>query len=843
MSFFKKLTSTFRIVFWFTLLVAASILAIWLRPKVDISSLEPMKVSAASAKILAQERFDFLGIPTDSSQLKLMVDYQQQVTRLSQYGDSLDQKSPNWLQELRQQGIALNTWDAFLVGTGSIAQDVGFSASDLYTSLGAVKIQTDNLGRVLSFEQKDQALNGFLEGSNPEATARNILAEFGYQVASYVLVSDSSNTEWSTKIEGGSVDSVNTDRVNLVFETAQAAPNQPKQVGMVLLPEQIEQEGRNTLGFSLQAFNAYPQQVQSASEVVGSQLDVFILLFNIVLLFFFAVIGAIVPIMKGRVDWKQALIILLLLLSATYVWRAVYTFRLGFGIIEWSQFFILLFNYYFSSGIIALYGVLAYIGWYSLARDQKQPEFRLISEFWYFRFKFKESGLALLRSLSLGVSLVAISFLGLSLVKTFMFNFEGPNFGVSEPESFFPPFTIAISSWSSSWLTATGLIAVVVSLLKKWFKFNLIAALFGILIFSLTGPYFTRMYATNLDIWQDILLWLPFATLCIYIFQRMGLITLSLSIFVYTMIIHSLPFLHLEAAAGPLGYDLLNMLGLFAFFPVGAWLYLKAPSVEDEREILPEYELKYQTQARLVKEIEVARQTQMQLMPSHPPRIEGADVYGFFMPSFEVGGDYYYYFKVNQNNREELAFTLLDVSGKAMRAAIQAVFTSGLLMSRMATDTPDDILDAIAPMVYEHTDARTFITCIVGRYDSASKVVDFANAGHCMPLLKRGHVAEFIETEAPKFPLGMRKEVDYKAKKVQLQPGDVFLLYSDGFPEAEDRNRNRIGFQGIRAILSDMETDTLSAREIAETIKSRIINHSGNRLADDTTLIVMKIEA
>jgi serine phosphatase RsbU (regulator of sigma subunit) len=89
----------------------------------------------------------------------------------------------------------------------------------------------------------------------------------------------------------------------------------------------------------------------------------------------------------------------------------------------------------------------------------------------------------------------------------------------------------------------------------------------------------------------------------------------------------------------------------------------------------------------------------------------------------------------------------------------------------------------------------------------------------------------------------MRKEVDYQARKITLQVGDLVLLYSDGFPEAEDIKRNRLGYEGIRLMLNEMETDSLSAREIGEVLKKKIISHSGQRLADDTTVIVMKIEA
>jgi serine phosphatase RsbU (regulator of sigma subunit) len=258
---------------------------------------------------------------------------------------------------------------------------------------------------------------------------------------------------------------------------------------------------------------------------------------------------------------------------------------------------------------------------------------------------------------------------------------------------------------------------------------------------------------------------------------------------------------------------------------------------------VPEYQERIAQHLRVEKEIEIARESQYQLMPLQPPQKEGLDVFGFFLPSFEVGGDFYDYLLVDdqESSDEWLMMAIVDVSGKAMRAAMPAIFTSGLLLSRIREDVPEKILSDVARPIFERTDKRTFITCAITRYNLTKKELMIANAGHCKPILVHNGKASFIETPAPRYPLGVVSQIEYQSTRVSVQTGDVFLLYSDGLPEAVNDKGERLGFDTIPKMLEDLDTQNMSAKEIALHFKRYVQKYSNYQLVDDTTLICLKI--
>jgi sigma-B regulation protein RsbU (phosphoserine phosphatase) len=202
-----------------------------------------------------------------------------------------------------------------------------------------------------------------------------------------------------------------------------------------------------------------------------------------------------------------------------------------------------------------------------------------------------------------------------------------------------------------------------------------------------------------------------------------------------------------------------------------------------------------------------------------------------------VGGDFFDY----QTVGDELMITVVDVSGKAMKAAFSAIFTSGLLLSRVASKHPAQVLTDINPMLHERTDKQTFITCLLARYDFKSRVFRFANAGHCRPLLKRGGSVQYLNAPLPRFPLGFRSDVTYSETEFQLQPGDVVMLYSDGLPEARNPQGVLYDYPAMERLLGDIDAVALSAEQMCDVIRQEILTFSNYDLADDMTVVVLKV--
>jgi len=342
--------------------------------------------------------------------------------------------------------------------------------------------------------------------------------------------------------------------------------------------------------------------------------------------------------------------------------------------------------------------------------------------------------------------------------------------------------------------------------------------------------------------WYDIMVFSVIGAVTLFAMQGSGLLSFATGWWVFMSVLLVMPYWGSSSMnVAYIAWTQFFILGLPFIFGLIAYKY--GNSISEIGGYIPEYQERMANHLRVEKEIEIARESQFKLMPLRPPSAEGIDVYGFFMPSFEVGG-YYFDYIVGSNSTADsqvLNMTIADVSGKAMKAAMHAVFTSGLLLSRLHKDAPESILREIAPTLHTRTDRQTFITCIIAQYHLESRMLKLANAGHCLPILKRDGDAEFITTPAPKYPLGLQANVDYQAHEVQLQKGDFLLLYSDGLPEAVNPQGERFGFESLISLVESLDTEQLPSNEISMNIKRKVQKFSDYQLADDTTIICLKI--
>jgi sigma-B regulation protein RsbU (phosphoserine phosphatase) len=342
--------------------------------------------------------------------------------------------------------------------------------------------------------------------------------------------------------------------------------------------------------------------------------------------------------------------------------------------------------------------------------------------------------------------------------------------------------------------------------------------------------------------WYDVFIFSVVGVVIMYAMQWSGLLSFAIGWWVFTAILLVMPYWGSSSMdVAYVSWTQFFILGLPMIYGFISFKY--GHSVSEMGGYIPEYQERIANHLRVEKEIEIARESQFKLMPLKPPVVQGVDVYGFFMPSFEVGGDYFDYILGTNGraNSKVLNMTIADVSGKAMKAAMHAVFTSGLLLSRLHRDAPEAILREITPTLHTRTDPKTFITCIIAQYHIETQVLRLANAGHCLPVLKREGKAEFITTPEPRYPLGLQQSVHYEAHDIQLQQGDFLLLYSDGLPEAVNPEGERFGFENLIALVESLETDSRPSNEISMDIKRRVQKFSDYQLADDTTIICLKI--
>lgn len=797
-----------------------------------------------------------LGFSVDSLSTMLTLDQNYSYfEKLQAIGDTADlQTNP---AALNNKAYNTSTW-AMIIGRLDELEDATINdASDLYNNAGYLRIHIGQRKRVVGFEHNPRKVNPtFVPGDSLFSVTRHIVQDlFGYQLTKYNLINVDIEDTLNAAVEhaprrqtlGNRNGRERSNTTTFIWERVDPTYAGPARLELEVEPMVREvqrpygssiQYGVSLVNFTTKDPRIDAIEIDNPRRTGVSTIFFYIALALLVSLIFFVGLR---QIFKGHVDWKRALIVMGLISLGTFGWRMIYFSNTFFHFTGDASELILIVNTLLFSLACGLFAAMAYIGWESLARRQKHKQLPLIDAFWRRRFFFRETGQSLLMGYGLGGVLLGLFAAGLYVMKDVYVQSDSV-FGFSAAGNEPQWLTINLDAWVYTWIFVLGYIGVVYSFLREKIKndnYQIIAAtlVIGLL---LTGGY--KLVSTTSDLWEDVILYLIVVLPLVYAYYQTGLVTVSTGWWFMVVVLLTSPFWGSPSlSVAIVAWVQLIVLIVPLLFGIVAYRY--GGSVAEFEGYVPEYEERMANQLRVEKEIEIARESQFKLMPLQPPMVDGLDLYGFFLPSFEVGGDYFDYV-LNRNGQgqpEAVTLTIVDVSGKAMKAAMHAVFTSGLLLSRMRTDQPASILKEIAPTLFHKTDAKTFITCLIGQYNLKQNKLTLANAGHCLPVIKRNGKAKFVPQNAPRFPLGVREEVPYCNQEIQLQDGDFILFYSDGLPEAVNDDGDRFGYDHLIELVEDLDTARKTSQELATDIKRRIQKFSDYQLADDTTIICFKV--
>ena len=832
---------------------AGIILFFFLRPNIDYFASGAISESKDQVEQNIKAMAPELGFSADS--LAIMSMRKQHLN----YYDILTDTMGNEVEpaKLNQAALHLQSWESVL-GTPYNSSSAFASTEELFKDAGSLKFNVSNAGRVIRMSSNPESHNPtFVKGDSLLALASHVVQDiFSYNLDEYELTQDLFDTNGNVINEGQNPqrnlsENSSGEALRIQWERKAEVVNSPETLTLELVPvvREIDSEAgfRTEFGFSITSFEARntfePQELSSSGgEESNDELEfsyvLFSVLFILVILIF--AIGT-RNIFKGKVEWRRALAIFVLMFLGTYGWRAIFFMNSYDPFLSSTGVFIGTINNLLFGLVVGLYASLAYISWEALARSQNQKQVDLVDALWQRNFFLRETGAGLVQGIALGGIVI-----GMMSVLAYAFDVvlvqADSQFGFAEAGITPKVLTINMSAWTATWLVATGQIGFIYSILKSCIKRDWLVSALSVILIGISITVLGRLIGTNGSVWTDMGIYIGIAIIFVYAIREFGLLTVSTAWWFFTVFFLMLPYV---------GSDSLNVSyvawGQYVFMALilmyGFVINRYGQSISEVEVYIPEYEERINQHLRVEKEIEIARESQLKLMPLQAPKSEAFDVYGFFMPSFEVGGDYFDYILTEdeQGNAEALTMTVVDVSGKSMRAAMPAVFTSGLLLSRIKHDCPDEVLSDITEPLFDRTDKRTFITCVLARYDIKAQKLAIANAGHCRPILKRNGIAEYIHTPKPSFPLGMQKHVKYQRETVSVKKGDFFLLYSDGLPEAVNEKGERFGFDEVPRLIESIDTDKLTAKEISKEIKRTIQKFSNYQLADDTTIICLKI--
>jgi serine phosphatase RsbU (regulator of sigma subunit) len=241
--------------------------------------------------------------------------------------------------------------------------------------------------------------------------------------------------------------------------------------------------------------------------------------------------------------------------------------------------------------------------------------------------------------------------------------------------------------------------------------------------------------------------------------------------------------------------------------------------------------------ARFEQELSMARQIQRTSLLSEFPEMERCDVHALYVPSKEVGGDFY---DMVPTENGAFLMAIADVSGKGMPAAL----LSSMLQASLRTQAGSaaslrTILRNINALLYRSTATNQFATFFLARLDPHGLKLWFSNAGHNWPVLRR-KVGDPVYLERGGTVLGILEHIDFEEGEVVLGPGDTVVFFTDGVSEATDASGAQFGEGRLDEVLNGLGHE-LSAREIAERLMAELRSFLGPVEAqDDITILVLK---
>ncbi|HIJ96184.1 MAG TPA: SpoIIE family protein phosphatase [Desulfuromonadales bacterium] len=243
--------------------------------------------------------------------------------------------------------------------------------------------------------------------------------------------------------------------------------------------------------------------------------------------------------------------------------------------------------------------------------------------------------------------------------------------------------------------------------------------------------------------------------------------------------------------------------------------------------------------ARVLRDMEIAQQIQMSLLPEKAPELFGIELAGRCVSAAHVGGDYYDFF---QRNEHLIDLLIADVSGHSVGAALIMAEMRTLLRAQVnRAGSASAILNILNSQLYEDlTRAELFITMFYAKYDAATGRLSYSNAGHNHPFLHRTGLESCIELDTEGLILGVKTSVVFEERTIELVSGDVLLLYTDGLTEAFDNQGEMFGDQRV---CTHMRANAhLPAAEIVDSFYQAVADFSGvPTLQDDISLVVLKI--
>lgn len=243
---------------------------------------------------------------------------------------------------------------------------------------------------------------------------------------------------------------------------------------------------------------------------------------------------------------------------------------------------------------------------------------------------------------------------------------------------------------------------------------------------------------------------------------------------------------------------------------------------------------------RFETEFNVASKIQANMLPTNFEEFSagrGFEIYAYMNPAREVGGDFYDYFDIDDEN---IYFLIGDVSGKGIPATLFMVKTMHLMKNHSQFhDDLSEVVSNVNDLSCQRNDEDLFVTSWIGKLNLESGEISYVNAGHNPPLIRQNNGDFEYLKEPANLVLGGIGGVPYNEKTLNFKAGDMIFLYTDGITEANNNYQGFYGDDRLREILNKFKDESLST--IITEIRNDVNSFCDNQHQfDDETMVILK---
>jgi hypothetical protein len=442
----------------------------------------------------------------------------------------------------------------------------------------------------------------------------------------------------------------------------------------------------------------------------------------------------------------------------------------------------------------SIFGIAAWSVGESYGRERMGERFKGVDGILHGHFFTLDIAKSILRGLCGALFLVggifALFWIGMHLLDGSV-NVSGYSSVVSVPVPCLIPLMVAVtgSILSEMLFRLFGNLFLLRTLKRRW-----LAGVFSAGLWSLYVPGFWGLQISLYPMTYELVIWFLVGLFFNALFWRYDLLTVIVASFFTMGIMQSLPLLT-SSAPSLFRHGILALLFIASPLVIMIVGFIRMEPFTYRADSLPAHIRRIAERVRMTRELEIARQVQMRLLPKESPFVDGFEICGACLPAKEVGGDYYDFFDLGEGR---WGITIGDVSGKGVPAAIYMTLTKGIVQSQANhIQSPAEVLVRANNLLYRNIDRDSFVSLFYAILDGPKKTLTYSRAGHNPVLLYRNGTDTCQLLEADGMALGLEQgDVFYRViqeEEIVMGAGDLLTFYTDGLTEAMNRKRQQYG--------------------------------------------------